>query len=450
MSNTIDMLASGHLTRRLIFFALPIMAGAILQQSFNAVDVAVIGRFVGSEAVAAVGTNTPVISLIINLFMGVSVGSNVVIANYLGRRDERAVHRAVVCSVSLALIFGLGLLLLGRSIARPALLLLSTPDYILDSAVNYLQLFALGFPAMMVFNFGSAILRSVGDTRRPFYWLCGGGVLNVALNLLFVLGLGWGVEGVAIATVVANYLSAIGVMLLLLRDKGPVRLSLRHLRLHRHELTKILRIGVPAGLQGMVFALSNSFIQSGINSFGHEAMAGSAAAVNFELYTYFVISAFGQAATAFIAQNLGAKHIHRIAGIYGRCMALAVVSSLCMNVGFTLLARHVLSIFIQSPVAIEFGVIRIEHVLLFQFIACSYEIAGASMRALGHSMTPTVLVILGTCLLRVCWAGSGPYALLGDLLMVYPLSWIITGVAVLIAYHRVYRHLIKTQPLPPD
>ncbi len=443
MSNTIDMLASGHLTRRLILFALPIMAGAILQQSFNAVDVAVIGHFVGSEAVAAVGTNTPVISLIINLFMGVSVGSNVVIANYLGSRDDRAVHRAVACSMALALIFGVGLLLLGWSIARPALQLLSTPDYILDRAVRYLQIFACGFPAMMIFNFGSAILRSVGDTRRPFYWLCAGGVLNVCLNLLFVLGMGMEVEGVAIATVVANYLSATGVIILLLRDKGPVRVSLRQLRLHRHELSKILRIGVPAGLQGMVFALSNSFIQSGINSFGHEAMAGSAAATNFELYTYFVISAFGQAATAFIAQNLGAGRIDRIAKIYGRCMALAVAGALCLNVGFTLTSRHVLSVFIQSPAAIEFGVIRIEHVLLFQFIACSYEIAGASMRALGYSMTPTVLVILGTCVLRVCWASSGPYAQFGDLLMVYPLSWVLTGTAVLIAYHLTYHRLTK-------
>ncbi|MDE6427570.1 MAG: MATE family efflux transporter [Muribaculaceae bacterium] len=283
MALEINMLERAGMTRKIITFALPIMASGIVQQSFNAIDVAVVGRFVGSHAVAAVGTNGPVISLIINLFIGIAIGSNVIIANYLGQKDSRGVSRAVQTSAMLALLSGIGLLAIGLTVAGPILALLSTPEDILPDATNYLRIFTLGFPAMMVYNFVSAILRSVGDTRRPFYWLCIGGAINVALNLIFVLFMGMGVEGVAIATVASNYLSAIGVTIILMHEQGPLRLDLKEMKIHRGELRKILQIGLPAGLQGMVFALSNSFIQSGVNSFGKEANACSAAAITFEL-----------------------------------------------------------------------------------------------------------------------------------------------------------------------
>lgn len=436
-----NMLEREGMTRKLIWFALPLMASGIVQQSFNAIDVAVVGRFVGSGAVASVGTNAPVISLIINLFMGISIGSNVVIANYLGQNNRQAVHRAVHTSAWMALAFGVMLLLLGEAVADPVLRLLSTPEDIHADAARYLRIFALGFPAMLIYNFASAILRSIGDTRRPFYWLCIGGALNVALNLLFVLGLGIGVEGVAIATVAANYLGAFGVVGVLLKERSELRLSLREIRLHSNEARKILQIGVPAGLQGMVFALSNTFIQSGINSFGREAMAGSAAAQNFEMYCYFVISSFAQAATAFISQNYGAGRRENVGLVFRRCMALSVVMCLTLNVVFTVWRVQFLQIFIGEEEAISFGAIRMAYVLLFQFIACSYEIAGASMRALGYSMTPTVMVILGTCVLRVCWVSAGRFAELRDLLVVYPLSWVLTGAAVLTAYFVIARKL---------
>lgn len=441
MKEQINMLERAGMTRKLVLFALPIMASGIVQQSFNAIDVAVVGRFVGSSAVAAVGTNGPVISLIINLFIGIAIGSNVVIANYIGQRDDRGVERAVHTSAMLALLSGVGLLLVGLMIAGPVLDALSTPEDILDDAALYLRIFALGFPAMMVYNFVSAILRSVGDTRRPFYWLCAGGALNVGLNLFFVIFMGMGVEGVAIATVAANYLSAAGVTFILMREQGALRLDLRRMRLHGNELRKILRIGVPAGVQGMVFALSNAFIQSGVNSFGREAMAGSAAAINFELYCFFVISSFAQAATAFISQNFGAGNRGNVRSVFRRCMALSVAGCLALNVGFCYFRVEFLHVFINVPEAVAFGAVRMQYVLLFQFIACSYEIAGASMRALGYSMTPTVIVILGTCLLRVFWVSAGPYAEFRDLLLVYPLSWVITGSAVLIAYFIIARKL---------
>lgn len=443
MALQINMIERAGMTRKLITFALPIMASGIVQQSFNAIDVAVVGRFVGSHAVAAVGTNGPVISLIINLFIGIAIGSNVIIANYLGQRDDRGVSRAVQTSAMLAMICGVCLLAVGLVIAGPILSLLSTPDDILSDASNYLRIFALGFPAMLIYNFAGAILRSVGDTRRPFYWLCIGGALNIALNLVFVLCLGMGVEGVAIATVAANYLSAIGVTIILMREQGPLRLELKAMKVHGRELRKILQIGVPAGLQGMVFALSNSFIQSGVNAFGKEAIAGSAAAINFELYCYFVISSFAQAATAFISQNFGAGRNENVRIIFRRCMLLSIIGCAALNVGFNLFREQSLGVFITSSEAISFGAIRMEYVLFFQFIACSYEIAGASMRALGYSMTPTVIVILGTCLLRVCWVSAGPYAEFKDLMIVYPLSWVITGTAVLTAYFIVARKALK-------
>lgn len=441
MKEQISMLERAGMTRKLVLFALPIMASGIVQQSFNAIDVAVVGRFVGSSAVAAVGTNGPVISLIINLFIGIAIGSNVIIANYIGQRDDRGVERAVHTSAMLALLSGIGLLVVGFVVAGPVLKALSAPDDILDDATNYLRIFALGFPAMMVYNFVSAILRSVGDTRRPFYWLCAGGALNVGLNLVFVIFLGMGVEGVAIATVASNYLSAVGVTVILMRERGPLRLELRRMRLYGGELRKILKIGVPAGVQGMVFALSNAFIQSGVNSFGREAIAGSAAAINFELYCYFVISSFAQAATAFISQNFGAGRRENVRAVFRRCMALSVAGCFLLNVIFCWFRVDFLHIFISGDEAVAFGAVRMQYVLLFQFIACSYEIAGASMRALGYSMTPTVIVILGTCLLRVCWVSAGPYAEFRDLLIVYPLSWIITGTAVLTAYLLIARKL---------
>lgn len=441
MANAVDMLSRAGMTRKLIWFALPIMASGIVQQSFNAIDVAVVGRFVGSGAVASVGTNTPVISLIINLFIGIAVGSNVVIANYIGQKNEEGITRSVHTSVLLSLICGVLLLAVGEAVATPVLRMMSAPDDVLADAVLYLRIFALGFPAMLLYNFISAIMRSVGDTRRPFYWLCIGGVINIALNLLFVIVMGMGVEGVAIATAFSNYVSAIGVTVLLMKERGTLRLDLSRLGLHRKELSKILQIGLPAGVQGMVFALSNAFIQSGINSFGREAMAGSAAALNFELYCYFVISSFGQAATAFISQNYGAGQWDNVMGVYRRCMWLAVASCLAMNLCFVGMKEQFLGLFIDSPEAIMLGAVRMQWVLLFQFIACSYEIAGASMRAIGHSMTPTVIVIVGTCLLRVCWVSAGRFAELRDLLLVYPVSWILTGTAVLLAW----RHYTRRQ-----
>lgn len=443
MATQIDMTSGTNLTRKIIIFALPLIASGIVQQSFNSMDVAVVGRFVGPHALAAVGANGPVISLIINLFLGISVGSNVVISTCIGQRNKRDASRAVSTSAVIALGGGLVLMCLGLGVAAPILALLDTPDSIIDDASLYLRILSIGFPAMMVYNFGSAILRSVGDTRRPFYWLVAGGLVNVCLNLVLVLCFGMGVHGVAVATVVANFVSATGVTVVLLREKGAVRLEPRRLRLWRAQCRKILQIGVPAGVQGMVFALSNVFILSAINGFGPDAIAGSAAALNYEMYCYFVLVAFVQACVAFMSQNYGAGEYARCRAVYRRCLVMGMASCAVLNVLTVIFHSEAISIFTTDPAAIRFGTERIVTVLAWQWVAGTYEVSGGALRALGYSLTPTVLTILGTCVVRVSWVAMAHFTSFAHLLRIYPYTWVITGAAVVVAWLIVARRRLR-------
>lgn len=432
---------SGPLLSRMLLFALPLIASGVLQQSFNSVDVAVVGHFSGRHALAAVGSTGPVIGLLINLFLGISVGVNVVIANFIGQGNSSGVRRAVSASAILALVCGVLMLIIGESMARPVLELTGTPEEVLDSAVSYMRIFVLGLPFLVIYNFGSAILRSVGDTRRPFYSLIAAGIVNVILNLVFVIGLGMGVEGVAWGTVISNIVNAGIIFTILVREKSDIRLDIRQIRREPEQMKKIAAIGVPAGLQGAVFALSNTFILSSINSFGADATAGSAAAINYEFYCYFPIAAIGQTAVAFISQNYGAGNVERIRRVFRLSFMLAFVISLVLNVTVAWKANFFLSVFTSDPAVLVYADIRIWTVLLFQFIASYYEIAGSAMRGLGYSMTPTLIVICGTCVLRLLWVFLFPY-LGGDfreLLAVYPVSWLLTDICMFIAYRRVSR-----------
>lgn len=440
VSNEINML-SGPLLPRMLLFALPLIASGVLQQSFNSVDVAVVGRFTGSHALAAVGCTGPVIGLLINLFLGISVGVNVVIANHIGRRNPEGVRRAVSATTILALICGAIMVVLGESLARPVLELTGTPGNVLDDAVLYMRVFVVGLPFLIIYNFGAAILRSVGDTRRPFYSLIAAGVVNVCLNLWFVIGLGMGVEGVAWSTVISNAINAAIIVVLLLRERGDIRLVLRQVRPEPEQMKKIFAIGMPAGLQGAVFALSNTFILSAINSFGADAAAGSAAAINYEFYCYFPIASVAQTAVAFISQNYGAGNVDRIKRIFRLSLILSFAISFVLNVLVSWKADFFLSVFTTDPAVLPYADTRMHVVLLFQFIACYYEVAGSAMRGLGYSMTPTLIVIFGTCVLRLVWVFVFPLLGLGfwALLAVYPASWILTDICMGIAYRRVSR-----------
>lgn len=441
---------SGPLLSRMLLFALPLIASGVLQQSFNSVDVAVVGHFSGRHALAAVGSTGPVIGLLINLFLGISVGVNVVIANFIGQGNSSGVRRAVSASAILALVCGVLMLIIGESMARPVLELTGTPEEVLDSAVSYMRIFVLGLPFLVIYNFGSAILRSVGDTRRPFYSLIAAGIVNVILNLVFVIGLGMGVEGVAWGTVISNIVNAGIIFTILVREKSDIRLDICQIRREPEQMKKIAAIGVPAGLQGAVFALSNTFILSSINSFGADATAGSAAAINYEFYCYFPIAAIGQTAVAFISQNYGAGNVERIRRVFRLSFMLAFVISLVLNVTVAWKANFFLSVFTSDPAVLVYADIRIWTVLLFQFIASYYEIAGSAMRGLGYSMTPTLIVICGTCVLRLLWVFLFPY-LGGDfreLLAVYPVSWLLTDICMFIAYRRVSRRAFAKATVP--
>lgn len=428
------MLDRRHLLRNIIYFALPLMASGIVQQSFNSVDVAVVGRYVGADALAAVGSNGPVIGLIVNLFIGIAVGANVVIATYIGQRNKDNVQRAVATTALLALVTGAFLLILGQLVARPILSAIDTPPQILDLAAEYLRIYAYGFPSMLVYNFGSAILRSVGDTKRPFYWLVAGGVVNVVLDLSFVTGFDMGVAGVAAATSIANTVSAAGIAMTLIRRKDEIHLDPRKIRAYGPQTRKILSIGLPAGLQGMVFSLSNVFILSAINSFGPTAMAGSAAALNFEMYSYFVLSAFVQAGVAFISQNYGAGNYAMCKSVYRRCLFLAMGTCATVNMLIVIFSEPCLNIFTSDASVIAVAQERIYTVLAFQWLAAIYEVSSGALRALGYSMLPTILIILGTCVVRVGWVMLAPFESFIGLLRVYPITWVITATAVFTAW----------------
>lgn len=443
-SKNVNML-SGPLAGPMMLFALPLIASGILQQSFNSVDVAVVGRFTGSLALAAVGSNGPVISLIVNMFIGLSVGVNVVIANYIGRRNRAGVRAAVAASAQLAVAGGILLLGIGLAVSRPILELLGTPADVLDSAVLYLRIYSLGMPFMVIYNFGAAVLRSVGDTRRPFYSLVAAGFVNVGLNFLFVAGMGMGVDGVAWGTVISNVVNAGIITAILIREKGDIQLRPACIfgRPDFVQLGKIWSIGFPAGLQGTVFAFSNVFILSAINTFGADGAAGSATAINFEVYCYFVINAFGQTAVAFTGQNYGAGKLDRCRRIFRLAMLMSLVSTVALNAGLVLCRYGAISIFTTDIGVVRFASERMTTVLLFQWIACYYEMAGSSMRGLGYSMTPALITIFGTCVLRLLgvWCFHGFDADFSHLLMVYPVSWTLTDIIMAVAYARILRKI---------
>ena len=424
-SNEIDMLNS-PLFKKILLFALPLAASSLLQELFNSVDVAVVGHFVGSEALAAVGSNAPVIGLLINLFMGVSMGACAVISNHIGQNDDNSIRKAISTVELISIISGFFLLILGQVAAKPILTWMGTPDDVLGQAVNYLRIYFLGMPFIMAYNFGAAILRSMGDTRRPLYILVIAGVVNTLLNLLFVICFHMGVEGVAIATGIANAVSATLIIRLLRKEKEPFRLQFRKLKIHSVELNRMLSIGIPA---------------SSINSYGADAIAGSSAALNFEYYCYFIIQGFNGAAISFIAQNYGAGKIDRVRRIFWICMCSSLAFCAAFNWLFAWQDEFFLSFFSNMPMVHHYGGIRMHIVLATQFIASSYEIAGSSLRGMGKSMTPAVLTVFGTCLLRIVWVyGVSPIWRGYDILMmVYPASWILTGILVCSAYYITFR-----------
>lgn len=431
----IDMLR-GTLWDKIILFALPLALTGVMQQLLNAADVVTLGKFVGKHAMAAVGNNISMVGLIVSLLMGLSLGANVVIAQNIGAKRFDRAHLAVSTAFVLSIAAGIFFCALGEFLVAPIFYLLEVPELVVGMAETYLRIFLLGLPAMSLYNFEAAIFRSKGDTRTPLIALAAASGVNIVLNLLFVLQFDWGIAGVAAATVIANVVSAIILFRALLKADGVIKLHLNALIVDREELFEIMRIGLPAGVQGMVFSLSNLLIQAAINALGADAMAASAAAFTIEINVFCVVNGFGQAATTFVGQNYGAGNLTRCKRATWVAMGLsaAFMQTLCFVILF--FAEPVLSLFNSDPEVIRLGVIRLWYIVAPEIINVAMEGLSGAMRGYGISLTPAVITLICVCGVRVTWVFTAfakipTYA---TLMAVYPISWLLTAIVLVAAY----------------
>ena len=426
----------GSLWDKLMLFALPLAASSILQQLFNSADLAVVGRFESADAMAAVGSNAPVINLIVSLFIGLSVGANVVIAALIGKGEKEKINDAVHTIYTLALVSGIALIFIGIILSREILQWMGAPANVMRLAVLYLRIYFLGMPFQMVYNFGAAVLRSKGDAKRPLIALTAAGILNVILNLFFVIVMKLSVAGVAIATDLSGALSAGMITRYLMHEEEDFRLSFRKLKIKKQYVSETVRIGLPAGLQGMVFAISNVVIQSAINSFGSAAIAGASAAGNFEFMCYYIINAYAQAAVTFTSQNYAAGKYDRCKSVFRWCMLQGSLFTLGLSLLFWFMRGTLIRLFTTDPEVISYAYVRLFLVGTLEIGTGIYEIPGGCLRGMGKSMLPALLTVLGSCVFRLIYIQTvfAHWHTFTVLFMVYPISWCITGAMVMYAY----------------
>lgn len=438
-------LLHGPLLGKILLFALPFALSGMLEQLFNSINVMVVGRFDSPEAMAAVGANTFLINLCINLFVGVSVGANVILSNHIGQNDNRAIRNAVSTTMVLSVISGVYLLLLGMLIARPVLSAMGTPHNVIDNAVVYLRIWFAGAPFFMVYNFGASILRSKGDTRRPLIILIIAGLINTVVALVTVIVFDWGVVGVGIANDAAYLFSSIAVVWLLRKERGAFHLDYRHLHIYSIELKRILQIGIPAGIQGMVFSFSNIFVQSSINTYGAEAMAGASASQIFDAYCYFLLNAFSGACVTFMGQNYGAGQVERCKKVFRICLVCGCLVTFAGDMTLYFGEDFFLSFFTTDPNVAHYAKLRIALTMTTQWIAAFYEIPAAAMRGLGHSLEPALMTVFGTCVFRLIWIFTiwPSWEGFSELMVVYPASWLLTDFIVFPAYIIISRKAFR-------
>ena len=445
-----DML-HGPLLGSLISYAIPIMLTGILQLLFNAADLVVVGQYRGSVSVAAVGATGSLTSLIINLFIGLSTGSGVAVAHGIGSRDDERVHRTVHTSILLSLIAGLLVAVVGVTMCEQFLIWMDTPDDVLPLSAVYMRIYFAAMPFVMLFNFAASILRAAGDTKSPLLILSLSGVVNVILNIIFVTVLGMNVDGVALATAISNGVSAVLVSVVLMRRHDALQLDIRKLRIYKAQLLKILRIGLPAGIQSSIFAISNVMIQSSINSFGKIAMSGNAAAGNIENFVYTSMTAFYQTAVNFVGQNSGARQYKRVAKIMWLCMACVSVLGISLSSLVYAFGPQLLGIYItDSPDAIGYGMIRFAYVCMPYFLCGMMDVCTGALRGMGVSLMPMLVSIIGVCGIRIGWIMTvfrmPEYHSLESLYSSYIVSWIFTTVFHLISFLVIHRKRMRQFP----
>ena len=426
----------GSLWDKILMIALPLAASGILQQLFNAADVAVVGQFVGKEAMAAVGANAPVVNILITMFTGISLGANVVISRYTGRKDKENAENAAHTAILVAVISGFFILVLGQCIARITLEMMSVPSDCLDMAVLYLRVYLCGMPVIFLYNFEAAIFQSQGDTKTPLMCLIISGIVNVILNLFFVIVIGMTVNGVALATVISNGISSMLLFVFLLKGKTPLTIEKQRFRIHAELLKEMLQIGLPAGLQGMVFSISNILIQSAVNSLGTDVVAGSSAAGNLEIIGYFVVNSFSQACTTIIGQNFGANQPERC----HKTLMISLLESWIVGgtVSFLIIifGKQLLRLFNSDPNVIAFGYQRLFWILSFEVINGTIDIISGAMRGYGESLTPALIALVCICGVRIVYIFTyfASHRSFTTLMLAYPISWIITVIVISAAY----------------
>lgn len=446
-SYEIDM-CHGPLLSRILLFAVPLICSGVLQLLFNATDIIVVGRFVSSNAMAAVGSTSSLINLLVNFFIGISVGANVLVARFRGANDFDDAQQTVQTALITAVFGGFVLIAAGLLLARPMLVWMATPAEVLDQAVLYMRVYFIGMPATMLYNFGAAVLRAVGDTRRPLYFLTLAGVINVAGDLFFVIVLGMGVAGVAVATVLSQIVSATLIVLCLMRVDGMCNVNLRRLRFYPDKFRRMMQIGLPAGLQSVIFNISNVLIQSSVNSFGATVVAGNTAASNIEGFVYTSMNALYQTSLSFTSQNLGAKQYHRIDQILVRCLALVLLIGLVLGNGAHLFGRTLLGIYSGEADVIEYGMMRLGVVSVTYCLCGMMDVVAGSVRGLGYSILPMLVSLAGACVFRVIWIFTvfQWQHTLFSLYVSYPISWALTISAHLVCYFVVRRRVFPRAP----
>ena len=429
-SYEIDM-CNGPILPKLLRFAVPLMCSSMLQLLFNAADVIVVGRFAGDNSLAAVGSNSSLIALLTNLFLGLSIGANILAAKHFGAKDDAGLSKTVHTAMLLGLCSGLILTVVGVAGARQILIWMQCPANVLDLATLYLRIYFGGMAATMLYNFGAALLRAVGDTQRPLFYLFFAGIVNVVLNLFFVIVMNLDVAGVALATVISQCISAALVIRCLMKEQGAIRLDLHSLRFDKIKLRQILQVGLPAGVQGILFSLSNVVIQASINGFGETVMAGNSAASNIENFIYVALNAFYQANVSFTSQNMGAVNYHRIWKILFRVEAGVLVLGLALGGLTYLFGPHLLSLYSSSPAVIAAGLVRLK-IVAVTYVLCGFmDSCVGTLRGIGYSVLPMIVTLGGACALRLVWISvlfqHPAYHTVEVIYWSYPVSWVVTA-----------------------
>lgn len=440
ISYRMDM-TEGPLTTKIIKFTIPVMLTGILQLLFNTADVIVVGRFTGKTALAAVGSTGSLINLLVSLFMGLSIGTNVLVARYQGAKDDKAVSETVHTSIALGIVGGLILLIIGVVATRPLLEIMATPEDVIDQSTLYMRILFFGMPLNLILNFGAAILRAIGDTKRPLYYLTIAGVINLFLNIFLVTVFSLGVAGVAIATVISEGVSCGLILLCLKHETGAIRLYFNRIKIDPSKCVDIMKIGLPAGLQGCIFSISNVLIQSSVNSFGSTVMAGNTAASNIEGFVYVSMNSLHQTCISFTSQNFGAGKFKRIKKVLINCLVIVAITGLVLGNSAYFFGKYLLSAYNNEAEVISYGLIRLSIISTMYFLCGLMDVMVGAMRGIGYSILPMIVSLVGACGLRIVWIYTVfvKFRTLNILFISYPVTWTITFLSHLVCYYIVTR-----------